>query len=161
MSRRGYIRDLLEDGWIKEQRFECAKMNGRTLDALDRSREDRQNDCTHRKGGLIRAIKNDRAIGKALANGDSQYYAVIKHMHMNGDIWVECLRCNKRWKPPVKPVWYKFWKMYQYFADRSEYEKALAFDTNNGLSSSVQCRWLDKHGQNVDTTVIRKMMAVS
>lgn len=94
-----------------EQKVAVAKLKGQTLDAIAKHKASAQDRCTHRKGGLIGHYDM----------GDSYLYAVIKHKHLWGDIWVRCTRCGKNWKP-----------------GSPDYETALKFPTDNQMSTSFQ-----------------------
>ena len=138
-----------------------AKSNGTTLSVWEFCQTLRQSRCTHRKGGMIRSL-DTVSIGDALASGDNFCYAVIKHQHMNGDVWVSCLRCGKRWKTPLKDFkWYEFRKRRAYYIALAEYKKALAFNTNNRMSSSVRVIIRDDKFNEVGTQMVRRAMVNS
>jgi hypothetical protein len=102
---------LFNRGSRNSEQLETARIYGRTLTEMDRRTAHRQTNCDH---------------------------SVIKHQFTHGDIWVRCLRCGKWWKPPIRS---------QYKQDRDfwramfEYEEAVNFQTNNTMSSSVQCKF--------------------
>ena len=78
---------------------------------------------------------------------------MFKHQMINGDVWVRCLRCGKTWSPPVEPNFFfnaqgkqvapQDGEFSQVKFDRAceEYRLATMFNTNNSMSSSVQCRF--------------------
>ena len=151
-------KQLVVKGCRDEFQLRTAKANGRCLTSMDRSQAHRQANCTHRKGGTIVDLEHpERYLGK----GNSPSYAVIKHQMIHGDIWVRCLRCGKWWKPPIRS---------QYKMDRDfwramfEYEAALNFETNNVMSSSVQCKFVttSQDGRQHDATeIVREKLANS
>jgi len=96
--------------------------------------------CSHRKGGLITNVLSTAAIVKGLNNGHSAQYSVLKHQMMNGDIYVNCLRCGKKWKKPIRD---SFKKEQDYLVALAEYKTAVNFPTNNTMSTSIQCRFSD------------------
>ena len=125
----------------------------------------RWNFCTHKKGGNVSPTDM-----KVLHfGGNKEQYAVLKHMMINGDIWVLCLRCGKTWKPPVETSFFfdekgqncapqdgKFDKV-KFEKAQFEYMQAVNFNTNNSMSASVQCRFTTfdpQSGKNVDATDI-------
>lgn len=100
-------------------RIQKYKANGQTLKDVAASQKVRTERCNHRKGGDgLAAISGGR--------GDTNEFAVIKHKFANGDIWVNCLRCNKKWKPGSEG-----------------YAEALMFPTRNKTSAGVQFGWSD------------------
>lgn len=116
--------------------------------------------CNHKKAGMIRITSSRLSIRNGLNNGNSSQYAVRKHQMMNGDIWVDCLRCGKKWRPPVaqKFSWFERKFRTQRFQDHIaalvEYDRAVNFETNNVMSSSLQCRFTDpKTGQDAGKQV--------
>lgn len=136
-----------------------AKEKGNCLAQMDRSQVQRQRKCTHRKGGIITNIKDPSTISFALAHGNSNQYAVIKHQMINRDIWVRCLRCGKWWKPPCRS---EFKLDRDYWKAMFEYEEALEFPTMNTMSGSVLCNFHQtlKDGTIVDANeVYRQRMA--
>lgn len=105
--------------------------------------------CSHKKGGMASA----RDMRVLTTGGNGQYYAVVKHQMINGDVWVRCQRCSKTWSPPIKERFYfdksgKEMPMHlgefsqaKYEAAIIEYERAVQFETNNSMSTSVVCRF--------------------
>lgn len=152
-ERTYHIQDLkqkLQDRAIKEkQLMEDREQQGRTIASLDAIDRYNQASCTHRKGGMA----HSRDISVLSRGGNAAQYAVIKHQMINGDIWVRCLRCGKTWAPPVEKNFFfddkgrnvapvdgvldkaKFAKATE------EYLRATLFETNNSMSTSVQCRF--------------------
>ena len=80
-----------------------------------------QDKCSHRKGGQV--LVGNKLNSKFHEVGDDSQYAVLKHTFANGDTWVTCLRCNKKWKPGSEG-----------------YEEALKFPTRNVPSTAIQFR---------------------
>jgi hypothetical protein len=84
---------------------------------------------------------------------------------MNRDIWIDCLRCGKKWRPPVQQKFNWFERKFRterfqkYAAELVEYERARDFPTNNVTSSSILCRFTDRKTGLDATNQIRKMYA--
>jgi hypothetical protein len=100
------------------RQLEQARRNGVTQSAFEKSAQTAQDRCNHLKGGY-------GAEAVVYGKGGSPYhgavqYAVTDHTFANGDRWISCLRCRKRWKP-----------------GNPGYEEALKFPTNNTPSSSI------------------------
>lgn len=124
---------LAERQMVRETRSMRAITNGQTLKQLAAADKQRQDRCNHRKGGNgLSAIVGGQ--------GDDNQFAVYKHMFCNGDIWVRCLRCGKKWAPPVE-AWFDTKEAY--FAAYQEYQAALNFQTRNISSSSYVFRFSD------------------
>lgn len=137
------------------------KQHGLTFSQQAATDNARQGVCTHKKGGTVSA----RNLNALSTGGNSIQYAVIKHQMINGDFWVRCLRCAKTWLPPVELNFYfdakgkkvapkdgKF-SAEKFEAAKTEYIRAVNFETNNSPSGSVQCRfskWDEASGQWVD-----------
>ena len=117
--------------------LEKKKDRGRALDQQSRWVAQRQVKCTHKKGSRINLDRK----GPLLSNGgNSLAYAVIKHQFANGDIWVICLCCGRKWKPPIRSQYENekdFWKA------TIEYDQALDFPTSNTSSGSIQLKFLN------------------
>ena len=101
---------------IKDQAQRQAVTHQTVEDALadkDRQTKNRQEACTHRKGG--------KGYEGLCGNGQDSMYAIARHRMANGEIIVLCLRCQKVW-------------------DRkdAEYNQALRFPTDNEMSESCQ-----------------------
>lgn len=107
--------------------------NGISLKAIKDDELKAQKRCNHHKGG-------NGVSGIIGGQGDSLDYAVIKHVFLNGDTWVRCLRCGKTWKPPIKAD-YKTEDAYN--LAQMQYEQAKEFSTKNSTSSSYQFRYSD------------------
>ncbi len=145
------LRGRLGDRETKhKQRQNDRDQQGRTLAQQRRDDEAKQSVCTHKKGGIV----SQRDMSVLSKGGNSQYYAVIKHQMINGDMWVRCLRCAKTWTPPVKENFYfsKTGKVVVAVKDGTfdevkfakaceEYTRACSFETNNTPSGSVICRF--------------------
>jgi hypothetical protein len=152
-ERTFHIQDLkarLADREIREKQLkEDREQQGKTIQQQESSDRYRFSVCTHRKGGTV-SNRDSRVLS---TGGNSNQYAVIKHQMINGDIWVRCLRCGKTWAPPVErnfffdqkgrqvaPVDGTFDKA-KFALAGQEYLKATMFETNNSMSTSVQCRF--------------------
>lgn len=123
------------------QQLANARMKGNTLTAMEREIAKRQYHCKHKKGGMFWGLNENTPgteISRALDNGNGSQYSVIKHKMINGDIWVDCLRCGKKWKPPMRADYRNDQEFYRALDD---YERAVDFDTNNTMSTSAQCRF--------------------
>ena len=132
--------------------------------AQERASDDaKQKACTHKKGGVVSA----RDLHVLHTGGNGSQYAVIKHIMINGDMWVRCLRCAKTWLPPVKDNFYLnakgkvvavkdgVFSSERFEQAQREYLKAMQFETNNSPSASVVCKftkWDEKSEQWVDAT---------
>ena len=179
-ERRYHIRDLkakiadreIHDKQIQEDR----ESQGRVIAMQDASDLHAFSVCTHRKGGMA-SSRNLRVLREG---GNAAQYAVMKHQMINGDIWVRCLRCGKTWAPPVEKNFYfdekgkrvaqKDGTLNREKFDRAveEYKRATMFETNNSMSTSVQCRFsyydaetgkvydgADKYRENIASTTLR------
>jgi hypothetical protein len=131
-----------------------ATNNGYALDGIKRAEATKQAHCTHRKGGYVR--KDDS--GNIVLNGTGHQYAVIKHQHLNGDMWVECLRCGRKWKPPLRSDFRSDRSFYEAVTD---YEEAVAFETNNVTSTSIQFGFRLNGSRTAGHEFVRKQMANS
>jgi hypothetical protein len=77
----------------------------------------------------------------------------MKHQMINGDIWVRCLRCGKTWNPPVREELFlrrrgkascpegRTFNRALFEKAIEDYKRATMFETNNSMSTSVQCRF--------------------
>ena len=84
-------------------------------------REAQQRACNHLKGGT-------GAEAFIRGQGDSPYYAVIKHKKPNGKWMVLCQRCNREWhegSPKTGEL------------ETPGFQEAIRFNTNNSTSSST------------------------
>ena len=111
-----------------------AKAHGTMLTQMAQAQEKRTQGCDHRKGGKVTyttegaptvqrsrpTAQSSRSKKRRRASSPS-CYAVIHHTFANGDVWVTCLHCGKRWKP-----------------GHEGYREALVFPTNNRPSGAVQ-----------------------
>lgn len=159
-EKRGTIADRQTKA---KQRQMDREQQGMTF-AQQRAAEDaKQAACTHKKGGTV----SPRDMKVLHTGGNSVQYAVIKHQMINGDFWVRCLRCGKTWLPPMKENFYfnakgkvvapadGTFNEAKFTAAEEAYKRAVAFETNNSPSASVQCRftrWDEKSEQWVDAT---------
>lgn len=181
IQERGYhIQDLrarLADRDIREkQSREDREQQGKTIAQQEATDSYRFSVCTHRKGGTV-SNRDSRVLA---TGGNSNQYAVIKHQMINGDIWVRCLRCGKTWAPPVErnfffdekgrrvaPADGQFDKV-KFAAAVEDYRRATMFETNNSMSTSVQCRFstidsetgkvvdaADLYRENIASTTLR------
>lgn len=152
-ERTYHIQDLkqkLADRAIKEKQYkEDRETQGRVISQQEATDKYRFSICTHRKGGTA----SSRDVRVLSAGGNSNQYAVIKHQMINGDIWVRCLRCGKTWAPPVERNFFFNEKglnvapqdgtfdQAKFAAASQDYLRATMFETNNSMSTSVQCRF--------------------
>ena len=151
-ERKYHIQDLKREAADREitekQLKEDREQQGRTIAQQDATDKYRFSICTH-----IRADWYRLATNASLDRRQAAQYAVIKHQMINGDIWVRCLRCGKTWAPPVMnnfffdakgrsvaPVDGEFSKD-KFEKAVEDYKKATMFETNNSMSTSVQCRF--------------------
>jgi hypothetical protein len=166
-EREYSIKDLkgrLAERDVKElQKKEDREAQGRTFAQQRGTDEARWKVCTHKKGGNV----SQRDMRVLSTGGNATQYAVMKHQMINGDIWVRCLRCGKTWSPPLKSKFYFDVKGKQVPTHMGEfdrirfenavidYNRAVAFETNNTMSGSVQVRfsrWDEKSQQLVDAS---------
>jgi hypothetical protein len=166
-EREYSIKDLkgrLAERDVKElQKKEDREAQGRTFAQQRGTDEARWKVCTHKKGGNV----SQRDMRVLSTGGNATQYAVMKHQMINGDIWVRCLRCGKTWSPPLKSKFYfdvkgKQVPLHMGEFDRIrfenaviDYNRAVAFETNNTMSGSVQVRfsrWDEKSQQLVDAS---------
>ena len=147
-----FLLEKLKDGPrpISEDERIKAESLGRILDASVRAEATRQFQCTHRKGGMVATT------GAWPSDGGDAQYAVRKHQIMNGDIWVDCIRCGKKWRPPIRTEYSSDRTFYQAI---EEYEMAKLFPTRNVTSSSIQCAFTDPKTGADAAEEIRKMYA--
>lgn len=137
------LRSLIEwiDGGkqISDLQRQIYTAQGEMLAEMDETRENTQRKCNHKKGGNIGNLHSHASnITQGLLKGDSAQYSVRKHKMMNGDIWVDCLRCGKKWRPPLASDFKTEW---MYRVAKSEYNRAVSFDTANVMSESIQCNF--------------------
>lgn len=148
MSLRDLTQRVTERELKDKQRQLDRENSGKTFMQQDNEDSFRQRNCSHKKGGLT----SPRNMQVLKTGGDSQFYAVIKHQMINGDIWARCQRCAKTWKPVVEEdFFFRAGKVVApkdgvfdakaFEAAEMEYQRALAFTTNNTMSGSVQCRF--------------------
>jgi hypothetical protein len=167
---KNFLRSLIEliDGGIQitERQLEMARMLGDTLTRMNATQKGLEGQCSHRKGGMVRLAGSRESIRRGLNSGTGSQYAVRKHQMMNGDIWVDCLRCGKKWRPPVvenftRKNFFGFTVLdgAAYAAALDEYNTAVKFETNNYMSGSVQCRFTDRKTGLDATKQIRSMYA--
>lgn len=152
-ERKYHIKDLksrLADRDIREkQLLEDREQQGRTFAQQDATDRYRFSICTHRKGGIV-TPRDQRVL---TTGGNGQQYAIMKHQMINGDIWVRCLRCGKTWSPPVEKNFFfdatgrnvapqdGQFNRAKFEQSQVEYTRATMFETNNSMSTSVQCRF--------------------
>jgi hypothetical protein len=173
-ERQYSIKDLkgrLAEREVKEiQRAQDRTQRGKTLLHDKFADEVKWAKCTHRKGGKVSA----RDMNVLTFGGDSDQYAVLKHIMINGDLWIRCLRCGKTWAPPLKIKFYfdedgkptteKLGKFDQEKFDAAvkEYRTAVQFPTTNTTSSSVIVtfsKWNDRHEKVDASQDFREAMA--
>jgi len=152
-ERKYHIKDLkarlADRDIVEKQAKEDREQQGRTFQQQAATDLYRYSICTHKKGGMV-SPRDQRVL---TTGGNAAQYAVMKHQMINGDIWVRCLRCGKTWNPPVEknfffdakgklvaPVDGKFDK-FKFERAVDDYKRATMFETNNSMSTSVQCRF--------------------
>jgi hypothetical protein len=104
-----------------EMKRENARTRNQSIRQYLAQRDAQQSNCNHLKGGM-------GADSFLRGQGDSPYYAVIKHKLPSGRYMVLCQRCGKEWHPADK-----FDKSVK---ETPGYQQALAFNTNNSASGS-------------------------
>lgn len=160
------LRDLkqrLADREVRDlQRIGDREQTGKVIAQQKATDAHRQKICTHRKGGNV----SPRDLRALFTGGSSQQRSVFKHIMINGDLWIRCSRCGKTWSPPIEENFYfdgkgrvvpkhlgKFDPIRFEQAQR-EYNDAVAFETNNTTSSSVQARFSKiEDGREVDAAL--------
>lgn len=178
--RKYHLKDLkasVSDREILEkQSTEDREQQGRVFRQQQAIDLFRYNNCTHKKGGMA----SSRDMRVLTHGGNSSQYSVMKHQMINGDIWVRCLRCGRTWCPPVEknfffdakglnvaPVDGTF-SQDRFDKARQDYLRATMFETNNSMSTSVQCRFsrldpesgklidaADVYRENISSTTLR------
>lgn len=143
---------------VSAKQFQWAKNAGCVIDAYDRERATNQTQCNHRKGGSVPMQGDSAEIKFGLDHGNATQYAVIKHMHLHGDVWVECLRCGRKWKPPIRS---EYETEREFYKAIEEYQKAVDFPTNNVTSSSLQFRFALGKNVPAGNEYVRKQLANS
>jgi len=157
MRIRQWLINLLSRGLgrqLTKREIEHAKVIGNVLDSESRKLATDQSKCSHKKGGVWG--KKDGKM--TFRSTSSSRYAVMKHQHMNGDVWVRCLRCGKTWKPPIKS---DYWNEQSFYRAIEEYETAVAFETNNTMSTSLQCSFRLNGNSDAGLEYVRKQLANS
>jgi hypothetical protein len=99
---------------IKDKAAKAAVTHQTVEDALAdfrRSRDAKQEACSHRKGG--------KGYEGLCGNGQDSMYAIARHQMPNGEVKVICLRCQKIWG-----------------RTDSDYNAAMRFPTDNEMSAS-------------------------
>lgn len=152
-ERQYHIKDLkhrLNERDTKEkQSREDREQQGRTFAQQRATDNYRYSICTHRKGGVV----TPRDMRVLTTGGNKEQFAVVKHQMINGDIWVRCLRCGKTWSPPIEKNFFFDAKGQQvapqdgkfdrekFNVAQQKYIEATMLNTNNSMSTSVQCRF--------------------
>jgi hypothetical protein len=109
----------------RESKKRTRELQEATLRQQHRDANERQRGCNHKKGGKgVNAVIHGQ--------GSDANYAFVKHQYGHGQIWVLCQRCHAEWRP----------------GDTAEthptgisYAQALAFPTDNEMSTSCQFRF--------------------
>lgn len=128
------LKERLEERQLKREGLgQRSKINAATLAQTVEIEHKRQTRCTHKKGG-------NGLPDFVAGNGQSPQYAVLKHIMLNGDTWVRCMRCGKTWKPPIE---IDFATKEGYIGNLMEYQAAVNFPTNNATSSSYMFKYSD------------------
>ncbi len=133
---------------LEKQAKEDREQQGRTFAQQDATDLYRYTVCTHKKGGNA----SSRDLRVLSTGGNAAQYAVMKHQMINGDIWVRCLRCGKTWNPPVEKNFFfdgnknvapvdGIFSQAKFDRAVEDYKRATMFETNNSMSTSVQCRF--------------------
>jgi len=163
-ERRYHIQDLkhslAERAHREKQLRESREASGVAIAQMEANDRLRQKICTHRKGGVV----TPRDMRVLHTGGNKDQYSIIRHQMINGDIWVLCLRCAKTWKPPVKLNFYfdekgksvapqdGVFNAEAFAKAQEDYRWACQVNTNNTMSTSVQCRFsrVDETGREID-----------
>lgn len=162
-ERQYNVQDLkarIADRNLREKQVqEDRQSQGRTFAQDEAQDKLRWRICTHKKGGVV----TPRDLRVLHTGGNKEQYAVIKHQMINGDIWVLCLRCAKTWKPPVEKDFFfdekgrvvapqdGSFNREKFEQAQFDYLQAVNFNTNNSMSTSVQCRFTElKDGKSYD-----------
>ena len=103
------------------QKRDDARTRNLAIKNYMRQRDAQQENCNHLKGGT-----GSEAFLRG--QGDSPYYAIIKHKLPSNMYMVLCQRCGKEWHPADK-----FDKSVK---ETPGYQQALAWPTNNSASGS-------------------------
>jgi len=162
-ERKYHIQDLkakIDDRAIREKQVaEDREAQGRVIAIQEQTDLNAWSVCTHRKGGMA----SPRNLKVLREGGNAAQYAVIKHQMINGDIWVRCLRCGKTWAPPVESNFFfdakgkkvapqdGTFNRERFERAQEEYKRATMFETNNSMSTSVQCRFSYYDGETGKT----------
>lgn len=100
-----------------QAKIQAQKVSHDTVEAAladkDRQTKNRQDACSHRKGG--------KGYEGLCGNGQDSMFAIARHRMMNGEIITLCLRCQKIWRK-----------------GQTEYNESLRFPTDNEMSESCQ-----------------------
>lgn len=143
LEKKASVEDLNERLDERKMRRAAIRMtsitNGQTLKDIAKGEEQKQRRCNHRKGG-------NGAAGVVSGQGDSLWFALMKHRMLNGDVWIRCMRCGKTWKPPVKSMFVDSTGAFdeaKYTTAIAEYEAAKQLPTNNSPSSSYAFSFSD------------------
>lgn len=83
----------------RDAKRQNAVTNGITMNQTQARDRQFQSQCNHKKGSMGHQ-------GYTTGQGVSDQFAVMKHVMMNGDMWIRCMRCGKTWKPPVEENFY-------------------------------------------------------
>lgn len=179
-ERKYHIKDLksrlADRDIVEKQAKEDREQQGRTFAQQDATDLYRYSICTHKKGGLV-SPRDQRVL---TTGGNAAQFAVMKHQMINGDIWVRCLRCGKTWNPPVEKNFFYdakgrlvapvdgIFDKFRFEKAVEDYKRATMFETNNSMSTSVQCRFsrfdldsgrmvdaADTYRENVSSTNLR------
>jgi len=155
---KNWILAWAEKGKVSLAQRRLAQQHGLVMDAYQWSVATKQAKCKHLKGGSLVLCGPRENVAAALLAGNATQYSVVKHQHVNGDIWVSCIRCGKKWRPPVRS---EYQTDREYYRAVEEYETAKEFPTNNVMSSSVQCRFVLAGSMDAGHEYVRKQMANS
>lgn len=133
-----------------EREIAAIMSRGMALDAEMARNAKKRIECNHRKGGHL---SEDGTTFPLIGNSDN--YAVMKHVMANGDMRVACTRCNRVWNHPVRKDYATF---DQYALAMAEYQKAVDFPTNNITSSGVQFNFRHRLGDSYAQEIVRNAL---
>lgn len=109
---------------------------GRELKKTDRDHEIQQSNCPHRKGG-----------SDGSGHGTDAMHSVLRHLMPWNEIYQRCLRCGKTWRPPHIENYPETPEGKKDFdAAMAEYKAALAWPTDNKMSTSITYQFTSDDG---------------
>jgi hypothetical protein len=126
------LKDRVNDRKNKrDMRFQEFKSRGLSLTQTDKVNKQRQDGCSHRKGG--------RGLEALQKGGSDSDFAVIRHLMPNNCWWQRCQRCGKTWKPPAKQDFKLETVEGKSAYDQAvrEYKEALSWPSDNIPSTGI------------------------